>query len=108
MNDEGPDPLGKQIPLNDLKTEPGAEDLVESEAMRPYLDLAMALAQQKGLRPALEKIASLPLEERYVWRVSSALKWAFADLETMNVVADRRTLSVEDRRQIADLLKLRP
>ncbi len=39
---------------------------------------------------------ALPLEKRYAWRVASALKWAFADFENLNVVADRRTLSQED------------
>jgi hypothetical protein len=30
----------------------------------------------------LTALAELPLEERYVWRVVSALKWAFCDLDT--------------------------
>jgi hypothetical protein len=44
----------------------------------------------------LEAIRNLPLEKRYVWRIASALKWAFADCDDMNVDADRRTMSVED------------
>ena len=59
-------------------------------------------------RPALEEITSLPLEERYTWRVASALKWAFADFENLNVVADRRTLGQEDLDKLADLLRHRP
>ena len=35
-------------------------------------------------RAFIEALAALPLEERYVWRVASALKWAFADLETLS------------------------
>jgi hypothetical protein len=40
--------------------------------------------------------------------VASALKWAFADLETLSVEADRQTLSPEDRKQLVELLKHRP
>src|SRR5258708_36350306 len=50
----------------------------------------------------------LPLEERYVWRVASALKWAFADLETLNVEVDRETILKEDRKRLIELLKHRP
>jgi hypothetical protein len=62
--------------------EPGAEDLLDSPEME--------------------------LEKRYVWRVASALKWAFADSESMNVEADRKTLSAGDLRRLLDLLKQRP
>jgi len=50
----------------------------------------------------------LPLAKRYIWRVASALKWAFADLETVNVNVDRQTLSSEDLRKVAELLRFRP
>ena len=40
--------------------------------------------------------------------MASALKWAFADSETMNVEADRKTLSIEDRSRLLDLLQHRP
>lgn len=40
--------------------------------------------------------------------VASALKWAFADLETLNAEADRQTLSPEDRKRLIELLKHRP
>ena len=42
------------------------------------------------------------------WRVASALKWAFADFENLNVVADRRRLGQEDLDKLVDLLKHRP
>jgi len=48
------------------------------------------------------------LAKRYIWRVASALKWAFADLETVNVNVDRQTLSSEDLRKVAELLRFRP
>jgi hypothetical protein len=98
----------KQIPIGDLKTEPGAEDLLESAAMEPYLNLAMAVMGGKDTGPAIEELAALPLEKRYVWRVASALKWGFADFDTLNIEADRRTLSPGNRVELMDLLKYRP
>jgi hypothetical protein len=56
----------------------------------------------------MEEIAALPLEKRYVWRVASALKWAFADLETVSVNVDRETLSKEDLRKLIELVRIRP
>ncbi len=73
------DPI-KQIPITDLKIDPTPEDLIDSPAMEPY----------------------------NTWRVASALKWAFADFENLNVVADRRTLSQEDLDTLVDLLRVRP
>src|SRR5450755_4563305 len=107
MADEEPH-FPKQIPLADLKIDPSAEDLMDSPAMQPYVNLAMAVMGHKDPRPAVAEIAALPLERRYTWRVASALKWAFADFENLNVVADRRTLSQEDLDTLVDLLKFRP
>ena len=42
------------------------------------------------------------------WRVASALKWAFADLETVSVNVDRETLSKKDLETLIELLRLRP
>ena len=107
MDDQNNDAT-EQIPIHDLTTEPLAEDLLDSPAMRPYMKLALAIMQQQDLAPATEEIAALPLEKRYVWRVASALKWAFADMDTLTVEADRQTLSIEDRRRLLELLKHRP
>jgi hypothetical protein len=104
-NNENPN---KRVPIRDLKVEPEAEELLESAAMEPYVNLAMAMMGGNDTGPAIEELAALPLEKRYVWRVASALKWAFADLETLNVEADRQTLSPEDRKQLGELLKHRP
>src|SRR5215471_21167398 len=89
MSDEQEDPSIKKIPVRDLKIEPESEDLLDSPAMKPYLNLMMAMMQGKDTGPAIEELTALPLERRYTWRVASALKWAFGDLETMNVEADR-------------------
>ncbi len=98
----------EKIRLKDLKTSPEAEDLIDSPAMQPYVKLALAVMGHKEVLPAVEEITALPLEKRYTWRVASALKWAFADFENLNVVADRRTLSQEDLDTLVDLLRFRP
>ena len=108
MDQENSDDSTRQIPIRDLKMEPEAEDLIESAAMQPYMNLATAVMGHKDVGPAIEKITALPLEERYTWRVASALKWAFTDFENLSVVADRRTLRQEDLDKLVDLLKVRP
>src|SRR5689334_3704500 len=108
MTDDDDDPSGKQMRMRDIRTEAGSEELLDSPTMEPYVNLALAVMGHKDPRSAVEEIASLPLEKRYTWRVASALKWAFADFESLNVVADRRTLSQEDRNRLVDLLRLRP
>jgi len=108
MDEKSDDEPVQQVPIRDLKVEPEAEDLMDSPAMEPYMNLARAVMGHKDVRPANEALTALPLEKRYTWRVASALKWAFTDFENLNVVADRRTLSQEDLDTLVDLLRLRP
>jgi len=108
MDEKNSDDSPKQVPIRDLKVDPTAEDLMDSPAMQPYMNLALAVMGKKDVRPAVEELAALPLEKRYTWRVASALKWAFADFENLNVVADRRTLSQEDLDKLVDLVRVRP
>jgi hypothetical protein len=96
----------KNVPAKDLKAEEGADELVRSDNMRPYLRVAEAVLTKRGLKEAIGEVAELPLEERYIWRVLSALKWAFADFDNVNVVVDRRTLTPGDRQKVAELIKL--
>jgi hypothetical protein len=70
--------------------------------------LMLAVMQNQDPRPVLDEIAALPLEDRYVWRIASALKWAFADFDSSVVMADRKTLRREDWVTLTDLLKVRP
>ena len=84
MNENSDDSI-RQIPIRDLKIDPTAEDLMDSPAMKPYFNFAQAVIGHKDTGPAINEIMALPLEKRYTWRVASALKWAFADLETLNV-----------------------
>jgi hypothetical protein len=98
----------KYVPIKDLKVEEGAEDLLDSPLMQPYLKAAMALLQNKDSSSVIAEIAALPLEKRYVWRVASALKWGFADFDSGSVAMDRETLSAEDRERVAESVKYRP
>jgi hypothetical protein len=104
MNEEKP----KSIPIKDLISEDGAHELATSPDMQPYLRLIKVAMQDRDTTPHMEEIAAIPLEKRYVWRVASALKWAFADLETVSVNVDRETLSEKDLKKLVELLRLRP
>ena len=75
-----------------MTQEDGAADLVHSERMKPYLKLALAKQKQSGVAEVTEEIKSLPLEQRYVWRIASALKWAFQDCDAESAMADRLTM----------------
>jgi hypothetical protein len=103
MSDKTP----KKVPMDAIRTEPGAQELVRSEKMKPYLDLLKAQIGGEDAEPYRAALAALPLEDRYIWRVVSALKWAFCDLETENVAADLSTLSAEDIKTVAEPLALR-
>lgn len=74
------------------------------ESLEPYMNFAVAIMGEKDTGPAIEALGALPLENRYTWRVASALKWAFADFDTINVKADHQTLTRQDRQRIAELL----
>jgi hypothetical protein len=94
--------------MKDLHQEEGAHELATSPDMEPYLQFAMALMQGNDPTPELAAIRQLPLEKRYVWRVASAMKWAFADFDDLSVDADKQTLTPADFAKVMELLKLRP
>jgi hypothetical protein len=98
----------ERIPINQLHQEDGAREMATSPDMEPYLRLMMAEMRNADPTPEVEALCQLPLEKRYIWRVASALKWAFADLETESAEADKATLTPEDFSRVMELLKLRP
>jgi len=100
-------PKMTSISISELNIEEGAQELVRSEKMKPYLALLMARMGGQDTEPYLDALTALPLEERYVWRVISALKWAFCDLETESATADLNTLSEEDLKKVVEPLTLR-
>jgi hypothetical protein len=95
------------FPISDIRSEEGALELVRSERMKPYIAFLKAQMSGKDTEPYLAALAALPLEDRYVWRVVSALKWAFCDLDTENAIADLHTLSAEDMKKVVGPLPLR-
>src|SRR5438128_1195356 len=104
MNNETP----KAIPINEFRQEEGADELATSPDMEPYIRWMMAGMRGSDASAELEAIANLPLEKRYIWRLVSALKWAFADFDNVNVSVDRKTLSKEDLTKVVSLVRLRP
>ena len=98
----------KVVELDSLKMEDGAKELMSAPEMQPYLRYIEAAMLGGDVAPALKEIAEMPLNQRYVWRVASALKWGFADFEDWNVVADRKTLKPEDAAKVMHLLRFRP
>ena len=102
-----PEQSPKYIPIDALRAESGSEELVNSESMKPYMELLIAKMGGRDTSRALAALAALPLEQRYVWRVISALKWGLCDLETENVSADIATLSEQDLKSVAEPLALR-
>lgn len=98
----------KKIPPKEIRTEEGAQELLSSPVMQLYVECTMAGMLDKDIGPHIERIRELPLERRYVWRVASAMKWAFADFDTVTVNLDRETLSEDDMKKLIDLIRHRP
>jgi len=96
-----------RVLISEIHSEEGAQDLVRSERMKPYLAFLKAQMSGQDTEPYLAALAALPLEERYVWRVISALKWAFCDLDTENAIVDLHTLSEDDLKKVLEPLSLR-
>src|SRR5664279_1724664 len=97
----------RNLPIKDIKTEPGADELIRSEKMKPYLALIKANMGGQDTQPYLAALAAIPLEERYVWRVISALKWGFCDFDSQSARADLYTLSEKDLEIVVEPLAIR-
>lgn len=94
----------EQVPINQIRIDEIARDLISS---RPeYAQYLAALARGQNGENELEKIRALPLENRYTWRVASALRWAFADFESMNIDVDLNTLSKEDLNRLQEVVHM--
>ena len=87
--------------------EEGALELAESESMKPYMSLTIAMIQGRDVATALRGIASLPLEDRYVWRIASALKWALVDFNPSSLRADIKSLPPADLAKVRQLVRNR-
>ena len=79
--------------------------------MRPYLALQKASIEKDnaGVLKAVADLKNLKVEDRYLWRVASALKWAFADFDSASVGADMATIETDDdRKRLSELFAMRP
>jgi hypothetical protein len=99
----------EMIPMNEIKIDPLAQELVRSEQARPYMDYWMKAYSNDaaGTDAALEVLRDLPLEKRYTWRVFSALKWAFADFDDECVRLDLQHIPEAKRTEIVRELEIR-
>ena len=97
----------RNMPIDDIKREPGSEELTRSEKMKPYLAVLTAQLQGQDPQPQLAALAAIPLEDRYIWRVISALKWAFCDFDSNSIRADLHTLPETDLQTVAEPLPVR-
>jgi hypothetical protein len=102
------EPKIEKMPIKDITIEDGVEQILSAPNMEPYLQLAMAVVTGQDPKEALAVISKVPLENRYVWRIVSALKWAFCDYGNVSVKADRVTLQESDWIKVSQLLQLRP
>ncbi len=107
MNDKAEEQM-KWMPLSEIKMEEGAEELLKSPEAQIYIRAITALMQKKNSDPAFDELRQLPLEKRYIWRIVSALKWAFVDCDPDSVMLDRHLLAPEDLKKVLELLRLRP
>jgi hypothetical protein len=98
-----------RVSIADIKIDPLAEELANSEEARPYLDyFKKAISgDAAGVEAALQTLRELPLEKRYIWRVFSALKWAFADFESESVRLDLLSIPEPKRSEMTKELELR-
>jgi len=95
--------------MNQIRFDDAAHALMDSPLMEPYIRFFMSVSKPGAdVRAALAGIATIPLRDRYVWRIVSALKWGFADYDSGSVALDRDTLSSEDRATVTQLLTGRP
>jgi hypothetical protein len=99
----------QKVSLEEIKIDPLAHELATSEGTKPYLDCLIRACSNKteGLEAALHVVRDLPLEERYKWRVFSALKWAFADFEDEYVALDALHIPEPTRSEMTKEFELR-
>jgi hypothetical protein len=96
-----------QIDPRKIKTDPVGDELANSEEMKVYDDVFVASMSGGDIEAALQRVAALKLNKRYVWRVASALDWAFADSDSETAKLDWALMSEEERAEVSHMLRLR-
>ena len=97
----------ESIPVDKIQFEDGVMELITSEKMKPYLAIAQAFQESGDASAQLAKLANIPFEDRYTYRVMSALKWAFGDFDSNSIRADLQTLSEVEKRKLLEPIELR-
>ena len=97
------------IPLNEIKIDPLAQELVRSEQSRPYMDYWLKVYSDDvaGIETAFQILRDLPLEKRYTWRVFSALKWGLADFDDECVKLDLPHIPETKKTEMVKELQIR-
>jgi hypothetical protein len=90
----------QRMKIKNLKVDPIAEQLSNSDEIRPYVDYYLAHAKGLDTTLALKTIQSLPLDKRYLTRVCNYLDLALSDLDTETARLDVKAISA------AELLKI--
>ena len=85
-----------QIDPRKIKTDPFGDELTNSAQMKPYIDFFVAAMTKEGVDAALQRVAALKLNARYVWR-GFGLDCAFADSDSETARLDWTLMSEEER-----------
>lgn len=99
----------KYIPIDKFKIDPEAAGLLNAPEMAIYDRILMAAMQDRDseLRAALRDLAAIPLSKRYVWRIFSALGFAFGDFDSACVKLDLDSLSFEKTDKMREVMEFR-
>jgi hypothetical protein len=95
------------VRVADLTSESGAKELVPSTAMQLHRAMAEAAVGGQDLTPHIERLAALPLHERYNWYVISALKQVLRDYDSLNLQADLGTFCAANLKAATEYLPIR-
>jgi hypothetical protein len=95
------------IPTKEITIEDGAQDMMESPDLQPYLQNIEAVVTGRGKNKATKALSELPLEKRYIWRIASSLRTAFCDFDKSSVRADLSTMNADDRDKTVALIERR-
>ncbi len=94
----------QMMPVKSIVMEDGAQDMIESPDLQPYLRYIEASMTGQGRDKARETISELPLERRYIWRVVLSLRRAFCDFDRSSIRADLNTMDAKDFDSVVTLL----
>ena len=100
-------PVIKSVPADKIQLEDGVMELVNSEKMKPYMAIIQALDNGEDAATQLVELANVPFEDRYSWRIMSALRLAFYDFDSSSIRADLQTLSEERKKKLFEPIELR-